>query len=418
LTFVQFMINAVRRTRMIARAQYTAAMAVLVGVAVVAAGCGGQSPDRAEPKGAPSDGASGCITRFNPESDYFPVKQQLKYARNFTLSYHKSYQVLTVKQPSVGGKPESYVLVKCGAPKPKLTGELAKAPEVTTPVKSLFSASTTHLPSLEALGRLDVLTGVASKALISSTAARQRVDQAGVTEFAPAGTADAEKIVAAKPDLLITAGQEDPAYSTVRRAGIPVLADAEYLEPTPLGESEWIKYFAALTGTEQQAATVFGRIAADYNAAVAKAAAVKPTTVLVNQPYQGVWTMPTGGTPMGRLITDAGGSWPWQQDKSTASKNADLETVFKKSGTAKIWITSTNWKTKKEALASEPRFADFTAYRSGQIWAPSLQVNAAGGNNMYELGVLRPDLVVGDLIAIMHPDLEPHHTFTFYQRLS
>ncbi|QGN35045.1 ABC transporter substrate-binding protein [Microlunatus sp. Gsoil 973] len=403
--------------KLITRTRRAVATAMLAGVAVVAAACGSQSAGSATAQPPSTPAAGGCITHFNADTDYFPVKQQLKYAENFTISYHNSYQVLTVKEPTVGGKPESYVLVRCGAPKPTLTGALAKAPQITTPVKSLFSASTTHLPSLEALGRLDVLTGVASKALISSKAARQRVAQPGVTEFAPAGTADAEKIVAAKPDALVTAGQEDPSYATVRRAGIPVLADAEYLEPTPLGEAEWIKYFAALTGTERKAARVFDGIAADYNAAVDRAAAAKPTTVLVNQPYQGVWTMPTGGTPMGRLITDAGGTWPWQQDRSTASKNADLETVYKKSGTAKIWITSTNWKTKKEALASEPRFADFTAYRSGQIWAPSLQVNAAGGNNMYELGVLRPDLVVGDLIAIMHPDLEPGHTFTFYQRL-
>lgn len=31
--------------------------------------------------------------------------------------------------------------------------------------------------------------------------------------------------------------------------------------------------------------------------------------------------------------------------------------------------------------------------------------------------MLRPDLVIGDLIAIMHPDLEPDHDFTFYQKL-
>lgn len=404
-------------TPMKSRLRRLVAAALSTGLIVTIAACGSQNAGSAAPQSQSSSGAAGCITKFNANTDYFPVKQHLKYAKNFSISYHKSYQVLTVKQPTVGGKPESYVLVKCGAPKPKLTGDLAKAPELTTPVKSLFSASTTHLPSLEALGKLNVLTGVASKALISSRAARQRVAQSGVVEFSPAGTANAEKIVAAKPDVLITAGQDDPAYATVRQAGIPVLADAEYLEPTPLGEAEWIKYFAALTGTEQKAATVFDKIAADYTAAVQKVASAKPTEVLVNQPYQGVWTMPTGGTPMGRLITDAGGSWPWQQDKSTASKNADLETVFKKSGTAKIWITSTNWKTKKEALAAEPRFADLTAYKSGEIWAPSLQVNSAGGNNMYELGVLRPDLVVGDLIAIMHPDLEPDHTFSFYQKL-
>ena len=411
-------------TKLITRLRRPAAVAVLAGAVLVAAACSSQSSTTTAPQGqaSSSTGADGCITHFKAGTDYFGVKQHLQYAKNFTLSYHKSYQVLTVKQPTVGGKPESYVLVKCGAPKPKLTGALAKAPEVTTPVKSLFSASTTHLPSLEALGKLDVLTGVASKSLISSQAAKKRADQSDVVEFAPAGTADAEKIVAAKPDVLITAGQDDPAYATVRQAGIPVLADAEYLEPTALGEAEWIKYFAALTGTEQKAATVFDKIASSYNTEVQKVADARDTgsgatEVLVNQPYQGVWTMPTGGTPMGRLITDAGGSWPWQHDKSTASKNTDLETVFAKSGTAKLWITSTNWKTKNQALASEPRFAEFTAYKSGQIWAPSLQVNAAGGNNMYELGVLRPDLEIGDLIAILHPDLEPGHKFTFYQQL-
>ncbi len=403
--------------------------AVAAAAALLAAGCGAapttgpaatpatdQNASTATAAPTPA-GSSGCITDFRPGTDYFPVKQQLRYAKNFTLSYHRSYQVLTVRQPQVGGKPESYVLLRCGAPKPHLSGALATAPQVTTPVKSLFSASTTHLPSLQALGKLDVLTGVASKSLISSAAARRRVAPSSVVEFAPAGTADGEKIVAAHPDVLVTGGQDDPAYATVRRAGIPVLADAEYLEPTPLGEAEWIKFFAALTGTEQKAADVFDGIAGNYHRAVAAVADAKPTDVLLNQPYQGVWTVPTGNTPMGRLITDAGGTWPWQQDPSDASKNTDLETVVAKSGDARIWITATNWRTKKQALGEEPRFAELTAYRSGQIWAPSRQVNAAGGNNLYELGVLRPDLVVGDLIAILHPQAEPGHRFTFYRQL-
>ncbi|QDP95509.1 ABC transporter substrate-binding protein [Microlunatus elymi] len=396
------------------RAVTAAAAAAALTLSLAACGTDAGSP---APGVAPSSTAPGCITDFNPNTDYFPVKQKLEYAENFSLSYHKSYQVLTVKQPEVGGKPESYVLVKCGAPKPQLSGDLAQAQQVTVPVHSLFSASTTHLPSLEALGQLDVVTGVASNALISSKAAQERVQSPDVTEFAPAGTANAEKIVAAKPDVLITAGQTDPAYATVRQAGIPVLADAEYLETSPLGEAEWIKYFAALTGTEDKAATTFDKIAANYKSAVQKAADAKPTSVVLNQPYQGSWTMPTGGTPMGKLITDAGGSWPWQDDTSTVSKNVDLETVFAKSGDAKPWITSTNWKTKKEATGTEPRLADFAAFKSGDVWAPSKQVNAAGGNNLYELGVLRPDLVVADLIAILHPDLEPDHRFTFYQKL-
>ena len=63
-------------------------------------------------------GANGCITTFDPAADYYPVKSQIDYATNFTVEYDKSYQVLTVLQPTQGGSPQSYVLVKCGAPTP------------------------------------------------------------------------------------------------------------------------------------------------------------------------------------------------------------------------------------------------------------------------------------------------------------
>ncbi len=397
-------------------------LAVLASAGMLAAlaACGSSTSSR-QPAASTGPGASigpdGCITNFDARTDYFPDKQKLEHAQNFTLTYHNSYQVLTVKQPTQGGKPESYLLVKCGADKPKLTGELAKATVVSTPVKSLFSASTTHIPSLEVLGSLDLLTGVASKAYISSKAAQQRVKDPDVVEFAAAGTADAEKIVAAKPDALITGGFDDPAFATVRQAGIPVLADADFLETDPLGRAEWIKYFAALTGKEKQAQIVFSKVAENYRDAVGEASGANPAKVVVSQPYQGKWSVPAGGSYAGRLIVDAAGTWPWITNKSTGSIETDLETVFDKSGGAKIWLTSSNWQTRKDALAEEPRFAKFEAFKSGTVWAPSKQLNAAGGNNYFELGVLRPDLTVKDLIAILHPDLMPDHKFVFYQEL-
>lgn len=401
------------RGRLWRRFGIVTAAAALVGL--TACGAATEAPPAANP--AASVGADGCITSFDPAVDYFPVKQKLEYAENFTLSYHNSYQVLTVKQPVVGGKAESYVLVKCGAKAPELTGELAGAQVVTTPVKSLFSASTTHLPSLEALDRLEVLTGVGSKAFISSKAALDRVAQPGVTEFAAAGTTDAEKVVSAKPDVLIGGGIDDPGFATVRDAGIPVLGEADFLETYPLGRAEWIKYFAALTGTEETAASTFATITKDYQDAVSLAIKAKPTDAVVSQPYQGVWSIPAGGSFSGKLITDAGGTWAWQSDKSTGAVSSDLETVFDRSGKAPIWITSSNWTTKSQALKEEPRFAEFVAFKSGQVWAPSVRVNEAGGNDYFELGVLRPDLVVTDLIAILHPELLPNHEFTFYQKL-
>lgn len=393
------------------------AIAGVLTAAIALAGCGTDADPSGSGSASSGAGPDGCISDFDATKDYFPQKQEIVDAENFSLTYHKSYQVLTVKEPTAGGDPESYVLVRCGAPTPELTGDLAGAPVVTTPVKSLYSASTTHIPSLEALDQLETMTGVASKALISSEAALKRVAADDVVEFAPAGTVDAEQIVAGSPDVLITAGYDDPAFATIRDAEIPVLADAEFLETTPLGRAEWIKYFAALTGEEERAATTYDKISKDYADAVALAKDAEPVETVISQPYQGAWSVPAGGSHLGRMLKDARADWPYADKDSTGSINTDLETVFDESREAKIWLTSSNWTTKKQALAEESRFSDFAAFKSGQVWAPSLQVNEAGGNNYFELGVLRPDLAVQDMIAILHPDLLPDHEFTFYQQL-
>ena len=362
--------------------------------------------------------AKGCITDFDPAADYYPVKSQIDYATNFTVEYDKSYQVLTVLQPTQGGSAESYVLVKCGAPTPDLTGDLAGATMVSTPVTSLYSGSTTHLPNLVALDQLDILTGVASKSLISEKEVLDRVAEPGVVEYAAAGSVDAEAVVAGKPDVLITAGSDDPAYAVISAAGVPVLANAEWLENDPLGRAEWIKYFAALTGTEAQAAEAFDAVEQSYTALADKVASADPVQVVPGQPYQGTWYVPGGQSFNSRLIADAGGTTAWAGDPSTGSVSTDLESVLAKAGKAPAWLASTTWTTKAEALAEEPRFAEFAAFQSGNMWNAAKDVTAEGGNNYYELGVARPDLVLGDLVAILHPDLMPGHDFAFYLQLS
>jgi len=362
--------------------------------------------------------AKGCITTFDPAADYYPVKSQIDYATNFTVEYDNSYQVLTVLQPTQGGSPQSYVLVKCGAPTPELTGDLAGATVVTTPVTSLYSGSTTHLPNLVALDRLDVLTGVASKSLISEKEVLDRVAEPGVVEYAAAGSVDAEAVVAGKPDVVITAGTDDPAYAVISAAGVPVLADAEWLENDPLGRAEWIKYFAALTGTEAQAAEQFDAVEQSYTALADKVASADPVQVVPGQPYQGTWYVPGGQSFNSRLIADAGGTTAWADDPSTGSVSTDLESVLAKAGKAPAWLASTTWTSKAEALAEEPRFSEFAAFQSGNVWNAAKDVTAEGGNNYYELGTARPDLVLGDLVAILHPDLMPGHDFAFYLQLS
>ena len=52
--------------------------------------------------------------------------------------------------------------------------------------------------------------------------------------------------------------------------------------------------------------------------------------------------------------------------------------------------------------------------RSGQK-----SLNVAGGNDYWESGVVQPDVVLHDLIAIMHPEVldENDRELHYYQRL-
>jgi iron complex transport system substrate-binding protein len=401
-----------------------AAAAVLT---AVLAGCASSPSNTTTPATTPTDASptasaaaldpAGCITDYQADVDYYPVKSEIKYATNFRLSYHDSYQVLTVPQPTEGAAPQTYVLVKCGAPTPELTGDLAGAQVITTPVTSLYSASTTHLPFLVELDRLDTLTGVGTKGFISEKQVQDRVAEPGVVEFAPTGTVDAEAVIAGKPQVLITAGYDDPAYPVIASGGIPVMANADWLENDPLGRAEYLKYFAALTGTEQQAAEAFDTVERSYQDLATSVRDAAPVAVVPGQPFQGTWYIPGGESYTTRLIKDAGGTTAWADDTTTGSISTDLETVLAKAGTAPAWLASTSWTTKAQALAEEPRLAEFAAFQSGNVWNAAKDVTPAGGNNFYELGVARPDLVLGDLVAILHPELASNHDFSFYLQL-
>lgn len=231
------------------------ALAAAIGLALIPSAC-----STTVQTGRPAD--RGCISGFTPDTDYFPNKSTLQDATNFTISYHNSYQVLTVKQPYPNGQSESYVLVRCGAPPPELTGDLADAQQITVPVHSVYSASTTHLGMITELDQTDAITGVADTANVVSPQMRQRIDVGKIVDYAPGQQVNVETVIVGRPDVLVTQGIDDPGYAKLRDAGIDVVADAEWLEATPLGRAEWVKVFAALTGSEKKAGEVYGQLRA------------------------------------------------------------------------------------------------------------------------------------------------------------
>lgn len=394
----------------------------LVGLGAAAvlllAGCGTAATDTGQTAGGEAAAApDGCVTDFQPGTDYYPDKLEVTHAANLDISYHDAYQVVEISQGDPESGAQSYVLHRCGTPVPDLAGDLAGAQVIETPVESVFTASTTHLGLIDVLERADVVTGVATTAYVSSPAVRERIAADEVVEFAPVGAVNTELVIASDPGLLLTQGMETGANAPVRAAGIPVMADAEWLETTPLGRAEWVKLFGALTGEESEATEAFTEIEQAYRDTAALAEDSEPVSVLPNQMFEGTWNIPTGDSYAAVLMADAHMSYPWADTTGAGTQEISLEDALAKGRDAQVWLMNTNVDTLAEVRAADARYVEFDAFERGEVWTNNLAMTPEGGNDYWERGVARPDLVLADLVAIAHPDRLPDHEFTFYRKL-
>jgi iron complex transport system substrate-binding protein len=378
---------------------------LLFGALALLAGC-------AAPATTPAPPAAGCV----PGTSAPPPSQPFRFARNVTLRDEPGYRVLTIAQPFPGAAPQSTVLVACGAPDPSLPPELAGAAVVRTPVSGIFAASTTQLPFVTSLGVLDRLTGVGDASLVSDPAVRQRAESGAAATFAPGGAVAAEQVIAAAPPVVLAGGTDDPAFAALRAARIPVVGWAEFLDAGPLAQAEWIKVMGALTGHEMEAAREFDALAGRYTALAGRAKGQQAVPIAIGQPYQGTWSVPAAGSTTGGLLRDAGATWSGATARQAGSLPRSLESVLATDGAARIWLADGPWRTTADVAGTDARLRAMAAVRpGGQVWTRDKLLGPGGGNQYYERGVAHPDEILADLVAILHPDLEPGHAGVYFR---
>jgi iron complex transport system substrate-binding protein len=363
----------------------------------------------------------GCVEKFDPTADYFPEKAVVEDAVVFGVEYRGSYKVVTVKDVSAGGRAERYVLVQCGTPTPTLAGDLAGAQVVTVPITSLFAFSTTNLPALVDLNRVDVLTGIAQFDAVASREVRTRIEAGKVVEFARVGLViDVERVVTAKPSLLLAGTTSGPTLAVIRSAGVPVVANYEWLESTALGRAEWLKYVALFLNEERKAQLVYGAMKSRYQSLSVRATAgpeFERPLVTTGRSTRGQFTISGGRSYVAALIRDAGGRYAWADNTASGIASVDLEAQIQRAADADVWINGGGWNGLAEMLEDEPRYAAFKAYREGQVWVHERPVRPGSRNDYWSRSVTHPDLVLADLIKIFHPERVPDHAFEWYTQL-
>jgi iron complex transport system substrate-binding protein len=354
-----------------------------------------------------------CCKQPTTQQENTPESNGVQYATGFTISKVEDHTVISIVNPESNNKKElRYALVEKDISVKNPEGYDAV---VRVPLKKIVVTSTTHIPSLEALGLENSLVGFPNLKYISSKKTRDNISKDRVKELGNNQDINIEVLLELAPDVVVgfTLEGNNKSLQTIEKTGIPVLINADWRETHPLGKAEWIKFFGALYNKTQQADSIFNTIETNYNQAkkLAQNTTLKPR-VLSGAMYKDIWYMPKGDSWAARFIEDANGNYLWKETKGTGSIALNIESVLEKGQQADFWIGPGQFTTKAQLLEFNTVYGAFEAFKNDKVFSFTNKKGASGGVIYYELAPNRPDLVLKDIINILHPtllkDYQPH----------
>ena len=285
---------------------------------------------------------------------------------------------------------------------------------IKTPVKSMVCLSATHLSFADALGLLSKITGVLSAGFVVSQEFQNLVKSGAIKEIGISDHFKLEQLIALHPEIVMVSPQAGQGFEPLINAGMNVVPNGDYLETTPLGQAEWIKFMGVFFKKENEANLIFDSIKTAYNNLKILTENVKyRPTVLSGKQYGGFWDLPGGKSFVAQFFHDAGARYIYENNPETGSHTLDFESVYAMGIDADFWrfLVYSNDDFTLESLRNEDlRYTDFKAYKENKV----LVCNTLN-KPFYQKGLLEPQIILADLIKIFHPELLPDYQNTYYE---
>jgi iron complex transport system substrate-binding protein len=240
-----------------------------------------------------------------------------------------------------------------------------------------------------------------------------------------------EKIIDLRPDaLLLSPFENSGGYGQLEEIDIPIVECAEYMEPSPLGRAEWVRFYGLLYGCEHEADSLFALVDSSYQALRHTVMSesrnpVMPesrhpdtapkTSVLVDKVTGSVWYVPGGRSTIGQMLSDAGARYPWASDDRSGSIALPFETVLERAGDCDVWLLRYSGQqplTRQQLLSEHRGYNQFRSFREGRVYGCNVEQSM-----FYEDSPFRPDLLLSDFIKILHPDIPDLPALRYYHKV-
>jgi len=358
-----------------------------------------------------------CNTNYNARFENLDAltwqEDSNRYAANFAIQHQAAHtRILVFKDPSrkdTIGKlysgsfthiPLDYVL---------LNGQKLAC------LSSVYAGFVDAISAGKQIGYVDETDFIYSKRL------RNLIDSGDIVECGTENDLNFEILTQKKP--LVFTYEVDGASNTVidrlKKLQIPYLVCNDFREQHPLGRAEWLKVFGVICNQQQAATQLFDEIVEHYESTVyfCEENIKNKPTVFSGAMFGGNWNVSGGKTFIAQFINHAGGIYVFDKDNIEGNKLMTFENFYIRCKDADIWLNPNHYHSLQEIKTEDNRYALFKAFKTKRVYNNNKQMNDFGGNAYWEMGVVRPDIVLKDLLICMHPYFFENEKPVFYTHL-
>lgn len=287
---------------------------------------------------------------------------------------------------------------------------------IQIPVTTAALNSTTFIAYFDRLGEAELVSGVTFTDRMMNTNLLKQVEEGKTIELISGGELDFEKVLSLDPAVFMAYSYGESDFSRIEKQGIPVVLNMEYLEKHPLGRAEWIKLVGILTGNVNEADSIFNDLETNYQELLAKVADKEPQpSVFTGSRYNDIWYAPGSESYIANYIRDAGGTYVFDNLEGAASHEIDFESALKAISDSDFWgmVTAQSEEfTMESVLKMDPFYSEFKSFRDSNIFACNTTKTDYFGD-----AVMEQNIILADMISILHPEVLPNHSGKYFKKL-
>ena len=364
---------------------------------------------------------------------------KMKYAQLLTIVKHGGeyaehdgeYAEVTIANPwKEGTLLHRYILVPKGEEGNKTVARLAMqrsagarcvTDTVRTPVENSAVFTSPHCQLLYELGCGQAIRGVCDLNYINIPDVKKRAASAGnhgsssaIADCGSSMAPDIERIIALKPEaILVSPFENSGGYGKLDKLHIPLIEVADYMEASPLGRAEWMKFYGMLFEKsdvkdskagifQSKADSLFAKIEKEY--LNLKAAAKKlpaGLSVLTERKTGSVWYVPGGQSTIGILLKDANARYIFSEDQHSGSLAMSPEQILAKAKNIDVWAFKYfggKPLSRSQLLQEYAGYKSLAAFGSSKIY----QVDTSR-EPYFEITSFHPEVLLREFILLSHP---------------